>query len=243
MAADFQSVKKVDQRTRDIVNGFIKQTQSILPSNDNPYYNIPSLVFILTILYYSNPEYFTIHGENMKVNENKDVIECIRAIRDNNTVYGNFVITKEDKGKFMWTFKLYKAESGAIARIGIDSSNKKFANTDLTGYGNNENAYYIYHSYYVEYPGLWRGCNKIISHNTDLNPNNYGVYGYGCHEQSEVKMVLNMDNKTMTYDIHEQDQLKSIVSETISFENDEHYSMCISLNGTMSVQLSNFNVC
>ena len=50
MATDFDKAKGADQHTKDVVNGFIRQSQSLLP--DDHYHCIPELVILFCILYY-----------------------------------------------------------------------------------------------------------------------------------------------------------------------------------------------
>ena len=131
MNTSFDLIKKADQISKDIVTGFIKDAQTLLPNEKSTYYNIPELIFILTIIYYFNPEYFTIHGKYMRLNETKDTVERFmdpEAFWIRNTVYGNIVITKEDKGKFIWTFKTIEPPEETEIAIGIDSSGKAHAN-------------------------------------------------------------------------------------------------------------------
>ena len=75
------------------------------------------------MVYYLNPEYFTSHGESMRLNENKDEVWNI-GHHKLNTVYGNILITKEDKGKFIWRFKTIEPADDVTLAIGIDSSQK-----------------------------------------------------------------------------------------------------------------------
>ena len=50
--ADLKQVKRISQREKDIVYGYIKQIQSIFPYNINPYYIIVQLIQDLCLLYY-----------------------------------------------------------------------------------------------------------------------------------------------------------------------------------------------
>ena len=76
-----------------------------------------------------------------------------------------------------------------------------------------------------------------------LSPGMEGVVdvSYGCaysDKDNQVKMELNMDDKTLKYYVNGEDQ--GIAFDNICFDNDQHYSMCISLDEPMSVQLIDF---
>ena len=49
--ADFKQVKSISQREKDIVYGYLKQIQSLLPSESNSYYTIVQLIQDLILLY------------------------------------------------------------------------------------------------------------------------------------------------------------------------------------------------
>ena len=68
----FVKIKNIDEKIKDIVCGYIRRCQYLLPNN-NPYYNIPSLVEHLCITYYWISEYFTDHGNSITVNEQKNI--------------------------------------------------------------------------------------------------------------------------------------------------------------------------
>ena len=44
MADEFKTLELIEQSIKDVVNGWIRKQQKLLPSTDNPYYIIPELV-------------------------------------------------------------------------------------------------------------------------------------------------------------------------------------------------------
>ena len=53
MAQDqFQRVKHCDQKTKDIVNGYVRRMQLILPHQENPYFIIDQLIQTLILLFF-----------------------------------------------------------------------------------------------------------------------------------------------------------------------------------------------
>ena len=130
--------KNVDNKTINIVFGFIRRCQMLLPNN-NPLYNIPSLVEHLCICYYWIREYFTSHGNIITLNENKNIAISKGDMWDTNTVYGNIDI--DDKPKlYIWLIKLYSKTYSAY--FGLDSSNKQFCNDDFSQYQHNCSEFY-----------------------------------------------------------------------------------------------------
>ena len=47
----FANLKKISQKYKDIINGFVKEVQCLLPDN-NAYFNIVDLIKYLILLYY-----------------------------------------------------------------------------------------------------------------------------------------------------------------------------------------------
>ena len=54
------NIRKVDDKTKNTVYGFIRRYQTLFP-NKNPYYNIPLLVKNICINYYWIAEYVFLH--------------------------------------------------------------------------------------------------------------------------------------------------------------------------------------
>ena len=71
--SSLNTTKLADQRTKDIVNGFIKQYQKLLSKNNIYHYNIPSLIQNLCLNYYWIKEYFTFHGVDIILNKDKTI--------------------------------------------------------------------------------------------------------------------------------------------------------------------------
>ena len=245
MTAHFDLIKATDQKTKDIVNGFIRDSQNLLPNDKNQYYNIPSLVFIITILYYYNPEYFTIHGDLMELNQDKNIVTMngFYSSTSIKAVYGNVMIEMGSTGKHIWTFNIIKPNQQAIIVIGIDSSNKQFINSDM----NTTSNYYPFYGYQsygddIMFPAQneWPSYAGYRIYNESVDKNTY-EYDYGdvySDAKNEIKMELNMDNKTLKYYVNGKDQ--GIAFKNICFNNDEKYSMFISLDERMTVKISDY---
>ena len=225
-------MKNADQRTKDIINGFIRNVECMLAivNEDNAYYNIPSLVFMITMLYYYNPEYFTIHGQQITVNEDKNI--AVALLEDvQNTVYGHLAIGRSSKGKHIWIFDIIKPNKDVLIAIGIDSSSKSFPDSSINSM-DNESSYYAYQ--------CWAGLPAKRGRARKVQNTRCGV-SYGVvfsNKASQIKMELNMDNKTLKYYIDGEDQ--GTAFDNICFKNDEKYSMSISMDEEMCIKLSDY---
>ena len=238
MTLNFELLKGADPRTKDIVNGFIKNSQVLLPNEENAYYNIPSLVFMMTLLYYYNPEYFTKHGRDISLNETKNIAHLEKSA-GYSTVYGNITITKKDQGKHIWTFNISEPNKQVIMTIGIDSSAKRFLNADFNTI-ENECAFYGYQCYGEDSSDPNIKIQGYLAYNDDIDTNRYS-WRYGtCYsaEVSIVKMVIDMDDKTIRYFVNDEDQ--SIAFKDICFDKDEEYTMCVSMDETVTIQLIDY---
>ena len=102
---------EVGERSEDnVVNGYLKQQQSLIPDEENSYHTIPALVIQLIVSFYYTPECFTAHGSRIRLNEQCDIFEY--GIADSvhrriNTIYGNIRIDKQlYENKFLWEFEI-----------------------------------------------------------------------------------------------------------------------------------------
>ena len=125
------NVRKIySQRDKDIIFGFLKHAQELLPYKQNTYYTIPPLVGNIILPYYSAIEYFTDHGKGMEVCDNN--YTC-KNVSGRNTVYGAFQINNRDNYNILiWDFLLNIPNKDTIAVLGIDGSNKEYVDKSLS---------------------------------------------------------------------------------------------------------------
>ena len=93
MLPNFADIKKVKPKIRNTVSGYIRKCQHVLLPKNNPYYNIPSLIYFICIAYYNQREYFTKHGKNITLNKECNTISSDSFI--SNTAYGNIDIIND----------------------------------------------------------------------------------------------------------------------------------------------------
>ena len=133
-----------DQKTKDIVQGYVRKNQSLLPFQQNPYYNIPQLVTHLCILYYYIPEFFEISGKNLVISDNGNLITRINQSSWDCTAFGHNVIpSMKNNFIYKWYVKIIKSNECGIM-IGIvagdwNQNKYKAFYPDNMGY-----AYYCY---------------------------------------------------------------------------------------------------
>ena len=77
MALNFDKTEQISERTKDIVSGYLKQCQVLLPNQDNPYFDIPKIVRFTILMFYHYPEHFTAYRSTMQVNKDKTSVQYI----------------------------------------------------------------------------------------------------------------------------------------------------------------------
>ena len=192
-------IEDVDQLTKDIVFGFIRECEKLLLNND--IYIIPSIIYHICINYYWMKEYFTLFGKHMKLNDEKNIIQNIDNFVD--TAYGNIQI---DNKLFLyeWNFKIIK--HFAEIAIGIESSNKHFIDGRFTNKDQNENEFYA-----MNHDGI-RYSNKVREQ--------FASYDISRENGGTVKMIVNVKNKTISFVID--NKSLGIVFDDINFKTNKY---------------------
>ena len=124
---DKEKLNKIDQHSKYIVYGFLRDPQKAL-SIMHETYVIPELVFYICLCYYYQDEYFTKHGINLQLNSEQNMVSYSYIYKgddiDMNTVYGNIeILYNKNTGidEYIWIFEVIKCSE--TISIGIDSSN------------------------------------------------------------------------------------------------------------------------
>merc|ERR1712228_925971 len=123
----------------------------------------------IIIHFYWIAEKFTLHGDNIKLNEENNIATFIETgsepWKKYNTVYGNNTINLNNKNviKYKWTLKILNGaqHDGQPLTIGIDSSPliSQMINSDFGEKGKNKDDFYG-----VSVNGWWftqNGCNRV----------------------------------------------------------------------------------
>eukprot|EP01084_Bolivina_argentea_P271813 462582_1 len=174
----------------------------------------------MCLLYYWNPEYFTVHGSKMILKDNRHTVETNSASFVENTAYGNIEINKNDYIKCIWDFEIQKRGNATYNTnvIGI-ATNKK--NTEwmfvvdwlmslsddddddddvLCGYN------YGYHIYQTGHELLQ--TKVTLNKDGSIAINNDNIKPYGCIWKvgDIVRMELDVQNETLKYYVNSIDQ-------------------------------------
>ena len=216
------------QRNIDVVNGYMKRAQLLLPYQDNPYYNIPELVNHICINFYNNSEYFTKYNEN-NVELNDDT--TIYMKNDNfASCYGSLNIMVDTYSKYIWKFKMLEFQ-GLIA-IGIDSSNKAHVDRDFYDC-DNANPYYANEIYA-------NGMGILYSHDASNSYSNRYAFTRIDTIGSLITMELNVKNRTLNYFIN--DIAQGNAFKNIYFDENTVYNMAVYGGGkNNTIQLTDFS--
>ena len=219
----FEQIKNINQKVKDIVFGYIRLSQCLLPNNNNSYYNIPSLVSYICILYYNQTERFSKYPKNMKHDELKNNIRVISTGRG--TVYGDIMIDCSIPSIYEWIIKIIKMNGDDWDDpiiIGIDSSNKQYIDSNFcTGFTTENNRFYGYST-----------CGLIENYNNYPNEQNrflrmpifFDIDGFG--QNDIIKLYLNTKNKQLK--IYKND--KEMQGEITDIDINEKYYFAVSLS-------------
>ena len=240
MSFNFDKIKDIDDYTKSIVYGYIHISQSLLPHKQNAYYIIPPLVKYLITIYYYHPEFFTKHPSHIHLNEKNDIVELIE--NDDSppaSIYGNIKIHKNLYcNKFIWTFKVSDAVRGVILAFGIDASSKKVVDLLFDNVLTTDAPFYSYESYYHGDTTTGRNFYDINSGTIGHKKEKYGVCFTKEGTINEVQMEFDTKNRTLRYSVNGQDQ--GIAFNDILLDNNEEYTLAISMDDAVTVQLMNF---
>ena len=111
MASDFKSLQRISQTQKDLVCGYFKEYQIILSgsNNNNPYYNIPDLLILLTLSFYAIKECFEIKPSNKSItlsNNNQTITKITPKTWDNASIGSQIIDTSQGEGRYKWFIKI-----------------------------------------------------------------------------------------------------------------------------------------
>ena len=113
--------KKIDLRSKLIVNGFIRESQKLLPFEENVYYNLNELIIQICLIYYAINEYWDLISSDFITNKDKSELKRQVGGNWNNTNYGKTIIPSIGNFIYEWYLKIGSLEYG-YAFIGICDS-------------------------------------------------------------------------------------------------------------------------
>ena len=116
-----RSLKKIDAESKLIVDGFIRESQKLLPFEDNPYYNLNELIVHLCLMYYVMNEYWDILAAGFETEQDGTVLKRTPNEGWENANYGKKIVPSMGKYVYEWYFKINRLDYG-YAYIGICDS-------------------------------------------------------------------------------------------------------------------------
>ena len=109
---DLKSLSLVPQSDRDLVKGYLRHYEQVLKeiNDNNPYYNIPELVMILTLFYYTVIDRFDPDKKHKYIKISNDGLTATKITSSNwyRNVYGSVGIDSMDQKKYQWTVTIAK---------------------------------------------------------------------------------------------------------------------------------------
>lgn len=206
--ATLEAVKSIDQRTKNFINGYLRNIQGLFPI-DNVYYTISMLVTHWILLYYYVREHFEFYAaDNAVITDDGMTATNHSKYSQSASVYGHLVIPYCTKQIHEWKFKCIKYKSDSLWAIGIDEADSK--SYCMQFYNDNQ-------SYAFDAVDCIEACQERIRHaHTGWNLND------------EITLIFNGSNKLLYIKINDDKESKSVKVK----ENLKGYRMVLYLGET-----------
>lgn len=223
-----KALNDADQSIKDIVNGYIRNCQSLLPSN-KVYFNIPKLVYQFCLAFYYETEGFIKKcGRGIKISGVQNNI-ITNTLNGWNTAYGKFVIDSQVNKNviYEWKFEIKElnVKSGSKICIGIESSYSQLNQYFFIGAGHRltckERYFYGMHSSGSRY--AHNICDTSHS-NRKLKTNDI------------VTMRLNILQNKLSFDVNDKE---CMIFKNVDLSQKYHIGICCCREND-SVQLLQF---
>ena len=203
--------KRANFRTQSTVSGYLRQHDHCVSTAD-----VQLIEYLITSFYWIE-ERFTLHGNELKLNESNLFAQGTQKseqIGDFNTIYGNHVINTNDKSiiEYKWTLN-YKVGGRDCIVIGIDSSNDRMPNDDFTGTHST-------HLYYSVGTNGYTFCSKDSKYPT------VGMF----KPQGQMCLVLNLQLNTFKCSSNQDDSPEEwgTISDDVEFDGLE-YNLAVAM--------------
>ena len=128
-----RDVKRVDEYSRYIVYGYIRDFCKQCQWPDNPYFDIPLIISHWCILFiFYQREFFCKVGDGIEVNEHYNTVKAIHNDNNNHLAYGDVIINENTSigiKKYVWTFVIIRCKTNmygqdlSIGYIELDDDN------------------------------------------------------------------------------------------------------------------------
>ena len=201
MMETFEKVKRIDERDKFVVSGFVREIENVLPNN-NPFYNVTDLIiYLILAFYYEFDEWDPLFKSNhIKIDGNVVINTFGRKYA---TVFLKNIC--KSPNKYHWKFKIKKYDGqhkGWNNLIGIWKINTKPpALNDGQHFTSIQHGGYAFISSYAKISDASvAGCYVRNGNYSDRTN-----YGKRCVEGDIIEMYLDLKKFELSYSINQKD--------------------------------------
>ena len=230
---DFSIIKNVDQRSMNLINGYIRSSQHLIKDKI-----IPQDVINLCVMYYVIAEFFVACGTSMVISskafKNDSIIGLVEA--GWNTSYGKVIIDMNNTPNTIYRWMIEINSSKPSIMIGLVAV-FNFRLTDLQSCISNAiSHFYGYTGKRCEYYA-WYPATGLFSNSASTKISASKKYEADIPQNCEIIMELNCKARTLRFIVDETDY-------GVAFGKvyrKQNYRFGISIGGNSTVQLSHFS--
>eukprot|EP01084_Bolivina_argentea_P115112 204780_1 len=217
MSFDFDKIKQIDNNTKLILFGFIRQSQHELMNKhkEDTFYIIPDLITYACLLFYYTDEYFAKSNlAEIIISDNKQTITkrnapFVSKFGWDNTSYGNLWIDSNENKIIIWTLKMNRTSGDDIC-IGIvptdDDMHEDFTLQCANNYSFCTNGIFMA-------SGIHHPAHSVIS----------------CRQGDTIQFILDLIESKLKINIIDQDK-NCVLCDTIRKAPNIKYKLAISLH-------------
>ena len=204
------------EQTKLLIYGFMNmmQTQLFGDQNNNPYYNIPTVIINICIWFYHEIDIFSICGPCLKINAKGDAVTCINN-KSRCSVFGliGIDLNKTNDTIYRWNLKITKFNGKFCLLIGLVSTRSvKYAKRAFD-HIDKPDIYFTVDNYADTY------CNSSVA----VAKNPYWIF----REGDVIGMELNTKDRRLSFYVND-------INRGIEFSNIDRlvYFLAVSVGGT-----------
>ena len=187
MSFNLENVKKADKKSRQLIFGFVREAQELLP--DDTYYNIPELISHICLVYYFLMDFFDpkLMHKSIEYAEEGNKYCVVKNDSEWRSAYLSNVVSS---GKHRWQFKI---EGNGCPEIGI-------AHEEVTEYDL---------KYKICFTQEGTGYSYITADaqltNDEGNVDRHSEYGKKCGKGDVIDMFVDFNANTISYHVNGKD--------------------------------------
>ena len=184
MSSNFKQRKNATKKIICTVDGYIHEHQTYTRRTSS-FYNIPQLINYLVTCYYNASDSWNQKqiAKNMKIIRN-----CVMSTVT--TTHGNAFLTNViEEDKYMWKFRINTMPS--LLTIGIWNLQSQYPGTGK-----------YYDMKIKNFTYCFDADLGLVEKNKNNNVYDYRAYGVDCTDGDIIKMILNMNDLTLSYAIN-----------------------------------------